>query len=164
MWLRGKLINGVALLFSQGCYSSSKDLWKQGCKLKYHHTANKIQAKTWKRGSLGELKFNLSLYQSQDWHFEYKWNLPIFLFWIIHLARWYKKKVDSTLAAICFKRGTREVWKCSVVIRKDTEEEEEAGEEVGVWGGGGGQRWLQLWLWEWREHIRPNRLCGLSSY
>lgn len=27
------------------------------------------------------------------------------------------------------------MWKCSVVIRKDTEEEEKAGVEAGVWGG-----------------------------
>lgn len=48
--------------------------------------------------------------------------------------------------------------KRSVVIRKDTEEEEKKENELE------GQRWLRLQLWEWREHIRPNRLCGLSSY
>lgn len=47
------------------------------------------------------------------------------------------------------------MWKRLVVIRKDTEEEEEEEKELE------GQRWL---LWEWREHIRPSRLCGLSSY
>lgn len=31
---------------------------------------------------------------------------------------------------ICFMQGTREGWKCSVVIRKDTEEEETVEEEV----------------------------------
>lgn len=36
-----------------------------------------------------------------------------------------RRKVESILAVICFMWGTREVWKCSVVIRKDTEEEEE---------------------------------------
>jgi len=39
-------------------------------------------------------------------------------------------KVESTLAVICFMWGTREVWTCSVVIRKDTEEEEEEEEKA----------------------------------
>lgn len=43
------------------------------------------------------------------------------------------RKVESTLAVICFMWGTREVWKCSVVIRKDTEvEEEEVEAEMAV--------------------------------
>lgn len=41
-----------------------------------------------------------------------------------------KKKVESTLAVICFMWGTGEVWKCSVVIWKDTEEVEEEKEEM----------------------------------
>lgn len=36
---------------------------------------------------------------------------------------------ESALAAICFMWGTGEVWKCSVVMRKDTEAEERAAEE-----------------------------------
>lgn len=38
-------------------------------------------------------------------------------------------EAESAPAAICFMCGIGEVWKCSVVIRKDRKEEERAEEE-----------------------------------
>lgn len=54
--------------------------------------------------------------------------ISLFLFPIRHPQQ--EMEAESALAVICFMCGTREVWKCSVVIRKDTEEEGRAeGEE-----------------------------------
>lgn len=47
------------------------------------------------------------------------------------------------------------MWKCSVVIRMDMEEkvEEEGALEMAT-----------ALAQEWREHIRPSRLCSLRGY